>query len=205
MRIKTRTMVLLIAALMITTSAMVPDSRVMTPPKEPIVGTLKTAMHRKIETAKYLTSMQTVERMTALEEDEPAPVQEEVNEIVEEVEVDCNDCESEESQENLLIDSEESYESAYEPGLSYIGVYEITAYEWTGNPCANGNYPTEGYTVACNGLPLGTEIYIEGVGYRTVEDRGAEWHGPGWIDLYLGDEASCWEWGVQYLEVYLVD
>ena len=79
-----------------------------------------------------------------------------------------------------------------------------SAYEWTGNPCANGNYPTEGYTIACNSLPLGTEVYIEGLGYRVVEDRGAEWHSDNWMDLYLGDVASCYEWGVRTVAVYVV-
>lgn len=88
--------------------------------------------------------------------------------------------------------------------MEYLGMFEATAYEWTGNPCANGEYPTEGYTVACNSLPLGTTVYIEGIGYRVVEDRGADWHGDNWIDLYMGDEAACIEWGVREIEVYVV-
>ena len=63
---------------------------------------------------------------------------------------------------------EESTESA---GMTYLGTYTITGYTWTGDPCANGNYPTVGYTVACNSLPLGTVVYIEGIGTRVVEDR----------------------------------
>ena len=88
---------------------------------------------------------------------------------------------------------------------TYIGTFEITAYEWTGNPCANGNYPTEGYTVACNSLPLGTTVFIEGVGIRVVEDRGASWHSNNWLDLYLGDVSSCYQWGLQSLDVYIVE
>lgn len=95
-------------------------------------------------------------------------------------------------------------EEAEEPEMEFLGYYDMTAYEWTGNPCANGNYPTEGYTIACNSLPLGMEVYIEGVGYRVVEDRGAEWHSDNWMDLYLGDVASCYEWGVRTVAVYVV-
>ena len=91
-----------------------------------------------------------------------------------------------------------------DPALEYLGSFDATAYEWTGNPCANGNYPTEGYTIACNSLPLGTEVYIEGIGYRVVEDRGADWHVYNWLDLYMGDEAACYEWGVRTVEVYVV-
>lgn len=103
-----------------------------------------------------------------------------------------------------VIEPEEIAEESPEEELEYLGTYEMTAYEWTGNPCANGNYPEVGYTVACNSLPLGTTVYIEGVGYRVVEDRGADWHGSNWMDLYLGDVDSCYAWGVRSVDVYIV-
>ena len=103
-----------------------------------------------------------------------------------------------------VIEPEEIAEESPEEELEYLGTFEMTAYEWTGSPCANGNYPEVGYTVACNSLPLGTTVYIEGVGYRVVEDRGAEWHGSNWMDLYLGDVDSCYEWGVRSVDVYIV-
>lgn len=103
-----------------------------------------------------------------------------------------------------VIEPEGIAEESPEEELEYLGTFEMTAYEWTGNPCANGNYPEVGYTVACNSLPLGTTVYIEGVGYRVVEDRGAEWHGSNWMDLYLGDVDSCYEWGVRSVDVYVV-
>lgn len=103
-----------------------------------------------------------------------------------------------------VIEPEEIAEESPEEELEYLGTFDMTAYEWTGCTCANGNYPTVGYTVACNSLPLGTTVYIEGVGYRVVEDRGAEWHGSNWMDLYLGDVDSCYEWGVRSVDVYIV-
>ena len=106
-------------------------------------------------------------------------------------------------EEIQAVESEPAEEESTEE-LEYLGTFEMTAYEWTGNPCANGNYPEVGYTVACNSLPLGTTVYIEGVGYRVVEDRGAEWHSDWWMDLYLGDVDSCYEWGVRSVEVYVV-
>lgn len=112
---------------------------------------------------------------------------------------------SEETEEAEQVDeSDIIVDESEEESLEYLGTFEMTAYEWTGNPCANGNYPTEGYTVACNSLPLGTRVYIEGVGYRVVEDRGAEWHSYNWMDLYLGDVASCYEWGIRTVQVYVV-
>ena len=84
-----------------------------------------------------------------------------------------------------------------------MGVWHITAYAYTGSPCANGEMPETGRTVACNSLPFGTQVYIYGVGFRTVTDRGPGWLGNEWIDLYLGDYGECVAWGSQYREVWL--
>ena len=88
--------------------------------------------------------------------------------------------------------------------MELLGEWRITAYAETGYPCANGNYPTLGYTVACNSLPFGTEVYIDGVGFRTVEDRGPGWLGDAWCDLYLGEYAACVQWGDQMRSVWRV-
>ena len=97
------------------------------------------------------------------------------------------------------------YVQDYDPvsDMEYCGEWRITAYAETGYPCANGQYPTVGYTVACNSLPFGAEIYIEGVGFRTVEDRGPGWLGDNWCDLYLGITYDCVQWGDQYRNVYI--
>lgn len=89
-------------------------------------------------------------------------------------------------------------------GAQLLGTFQMTAYEWDGSRCANGNWPTEGYTVACNSLPLGTVVFIEGIGERVVEDRGATWHSDNWMDLYLGSVSACNEFGVQNRNVYVV-
>ena len=86
--------------------------------------------------------------------------------------------------------------------MKYMGTWRVTAYAYTGSPCANGSYPTAGYTIAHNSLPFGTEVYIEGVGFRTVEDRGPSWLGSEWCDIYMGDTGSCVAWGDQYRKVW---
>ena len=48
--------------------------------------------------------------------------------------------------------------------------FEITHYTHTGNNTTSGVYPVAGRTVACNSLPLGTVIDINGHEY-VVEDR----------------------------------
>lgn len=44
-------------------------------------------------------------------------------------------------------------------------------------------------TVACNKLPIGTKVWIEGVGVRTVLDRGAKGN-----DYYFATRNNCDVW-----------
>ena len=82
------------------------------------------------------------------------------------------------------------------------GTFQLTAYEWTGNRCANGNYPTVGYTCASNYYPLGTKLYIEGVGVRVVEDTGGMSNNV--VDIYMGDPATCIQFGRQSANVTVI-
>lgn len=110
----------------------------------------------------------------------------------------------------LKLDDREGYVfaeylQADEPDREYLGRWRITAYAYTGSPCANGNYPTTGYTVACNSLPFGTQVYIDGVGIRTVEDNDGGRMGNEWLDLYLGSVTECIIWGDQYRDIWRVE
>ena len=86
----------------------------------------------------------------------------------------------------------------------YMGNWHITAYTHTGNVCANGNYPTAGYTIACNSLDFGTRVYIDGIGFRVVEDRGPGWLGSEWLDLFKDSYGECVAFGSQYHDVWVV-
>lgn len=162
-----------------------------------------------VVTAIYSTVYKVNEMKVALEKAREEVVEEEVEEVVEEVIEEVEE-EVEEYQEEYTEEYveeeyvEEETTDNWGNNMVYLGVYDITAYEWTGYPCANGNYPSTGYTVACNSLPLGTVLYIDGIGYRTVEDRGATWHSDNWIDLYLGDVSACYEWGIRSRDVWIV-
>lgn len=103
----------------------------------------------------------------------------------------------------IEVDEEELVEKTVveEESKTYLGTYQLTAYEWTGSPCANGNYPTCNYTVACNSLPLGTHIYIEGYGDFVVEDRGGMSNNV--IDIYMGDVSTCLQFGRRSASVWL--
>lgn len=58
----------------------------------------------------------------------------------------------------------------------------------SGSKTSSGTYPAAGRTVACNSLPLGTRIYIEGYGEYVVEDRGGM--GGNVIDIYMGEQEN---------------
>lgn len=90
----------------------------------------------------------------------------------------------------------------------YQGVWTITAYCNDGQS-ASGRPNIVGQTCACNCLPFGTVIEVEGMGRFTVTDRGAStgqwaWHNSNWCDLYLGSESECRSWGVQKRNVWVV-
>lgn len=85
-----------------------------------------------------------------------------------------------------------------------MGTWRITAYYETGCATASGVYPEIGTTVAHNSLPFGTEIYVEGLGFWTVQDRGPGYLGSEWCDLYLGDYSDCVWFGEQYRSVWIV-
>lgn len=85
-----------------------------------------------------------------------------------------------------------------------MGQWRITAYYETGCATASGVYPEIGTTLAHNSLPFGTQIYVEGLGFWTVQDRGPEYLGSEWCDLYLGDYSECVRFGEQYRNVWLV-
>lgn len=90
-------------------------------------------------------------------------------------------------------------------GMTYLGTYELTAYIETGNPCADGVYPSVGYTVACNDPSLWHRwIYIEGMGQYYVHDVGGM---PSYniIDVYLGTYDACIQFGRQSANVYLMN
>ena len=97
--------------------------------------------------------------------------------------------------------SEDIQETA--PVKTYIGEYELTAYIATGNPCASGVYPTVEHTVACNSLPMGTRIYIEGYGEFVVEDTGGM--ADNVIDIFVSDYDTAIEFGRRIADVYVIE
>ena len=97
-----------------------------------------------------------------------------------------------------------------EPELKNIGKFKVTAYCSCVKCCgktdgitASGVKAVEGVTIATDkSIPFGTEVYIEGVGERIVQDRGGAIT-QGKIDLFFNSHSSALEFGVQYKDVYI--
>ena len=87
-----------------------------------------------------------------------------------------------------------------ETNSQYVGTFSITAYTWTGNTMANGEYPYYGSVASCD-FPLGTTLYIENVGNFIVNDICPT---SGVIDVYMNTYEECINFGRQYCNVYVM-
>lgn len=52
-------------------------------------------------------------------------------------------------------------------------------------------------------IPLGTKLYIDGYGYAIAEDIGGAIKGNK-IDLYFNGEGEVYDWGVRWVDVYII-
>lgn len=95
----------------------------------------------------------------------------------------------------------------------YVGEFEITYYCPCSECCgktdgitASGTLAQEGITVAADWdiLPPGSKIYIEGIGYRTVEDKGGLIKGNK-IDVFMDSHAAALEAGRHMANVMLIE
>ena len=83
-----------------------------------------------------------------------------------------------------------AYSSA-EPGLS--------AYTALGTVCQRGVIATDP-----NIIPLGTRVFIPGYGYAVAEDTGGAIVGHK-IDVAFDTIAECYEFGRQFIDIYILD
>jgi|GEM_PF-4441469 len=96
--------------------------------------------------------------------------------------------------------------------LEYIGDFFITGYDpWCSHCCgkaqpnavtASGAVAQVGVTVAMNKkYPFGTQIYIEGYGVYTVQDRGVK---DGVVDIAAASHEACYELTGYNIPVYII-
>lgn len=102
--------------------------------------------------------------------------------------------------EEVVTPEEEYVPEPYYPSSEYVGTYTITAYTWTGSTMANGEYPYVGCVASCD-FPLGTTIYIDGVGTFVVNDVCPT---SGVIDVYMNSYDECINFGCFQANVSIV-
>lgn len=83
--------------------------------------------------------------------------------------------------------------------------FVVTAYTHTGNRTTSGRWPKSGKTVAVDPqiIPLGSRIYIDGIGWRIAEDTGPAIKNNA-LDVFMDTKKECLQWGRRTVEVYIV-
>lgn len=91
----------------------------------------------------------------------------------------------------------------------YLGKFRITAYSYSEGygenfRTASGKKPRPYYTVAVDPrvIPLGTKLYIKGIGVVQAQDTGGAVKGKV-IDVHIG-YGNCNKFGVKHLKVYKI-
>ncbi|MCU6755040.1 Cell wall-binding protein yocH precursor [uncultured Eubacterium sp.] len=89
-------------------------------------------------------------------------------------------------------------------GQSYSRKLVVKAYAYTGGgTTAMGTRARVGeIAVDPSVIPLGSEVYIEGVGARRAEDTGGNIVGNT-IDIYMDTNTECISWGARYVTIYI--
>lgn len=120
---------------------------------------------------------------------EAQPIQPE-NETVAEASPDANNAEENSSQPDTS-------------NMRLLGNLRITGYVATGNPTASGVMPYVGGVAMSRkyGLPFNTQIYIEGLGYYTLNDTGCA---KGVVDVFCASTSDCYNL-TSYANVYVVE
>jgi hypothetical protein len=131
--------------------------------------------------------------------EDPSPIIE-TEPVVEEV---VEESSTEESIDPPIVEEEPVAVEETEPlEMEYLGNLYITGYVATGNPTASGPYPYVGGVAMSRsyGLPWGTTIYIDGLGYYTLFDTGCSY---GVVDVFCNTIPECYDL-TSWRDVYIV-
>jgi len=114
---------------------------------------------------------------------------------------------------NLYREAEQVEEIIEDKLQISLGEYNVSAYCSCSQCCGksdgitfSGEVATEGITIAADTRvhPIGTKLYIEGIGERVVQDIGGSIYGNK-LDIYFDSHSKALEFGRQSLEVWEVE
>lgn len=86
------------------------------------------------------------------------------------------------------------------PG-EYMGKFSVTCYALQGNTASGEAVHDRGVAVDRRMFPFGTQLYIEGVGWRIANDTGGSVRGNR-LDIWLPNVEDCIAFGRRTLDVY---
>ena len=93
-------------------------------------------------------------------------------------------------------------------GYTYSNVINCKAYAYTAYPGALGASGNPAVVGTCavdpSVIPMGSRLYIEGYGFAIANDTGGDIIGNT-VDVFMSTESECVYWGVQYVNVYILD
>lgn len=122
---------------------------------------------------------------------------------IEEPKNDVSECSNEVDKipEVIEIVTEETFEENSE--MTLLGEMRITGYVATGNPTSSGDMPYVGGVALSRdyGIPFGSTVYIENLGYYTVNDTGCAY---GVVDVFCNTVEECYAL-TPYSNVYLIN
>jgi 3D (Asp-Asp-Asp) domain-containing protein/ribosomal protein L24E len=82
-----------------------------------------------------------------------------------------------------------------------LGTFVATCYTGGGNTATGTPASTNEVAVDPGVIPLGTRLWIDGIGERIAEDTGGDIHGNR-VDIYQDSYDYCVQYGVQNVEIY---
>jgi 3D (Asp-Asp-Asp) domain-containing protein len=89
------------------------------------------------------------------------------------------------------------------PALKLLGNFLVTCYDLTGITASGELAGPQSVAVDPSVIPLGTQIYVQGIGLRTADDTGGAIVGDH-VDIWEPTYYACADWGAQVRSVYRV-
>ena len=89
------------------------------------------------------------------------------------------------------------------PPSTYLGTFLVTCYDLTGATASGALAGPQSVAVDPRVIPLGTEVFVAGVGDRTADDTGGAIIGNH-IDIWESTYTACADWGVQDRAVFRI-